>query len=365
MHVGLAAIFQNPGKTRSRLRGLPGGAAPRRSRRAARLRVGVGRRASLHRLHHVPGRAAVPHLHGGAHRAHAARLHGRRAALARSPARRGGSRHARQPVAAAGSSSGWGAARARWSSTASGSRWTIPAPRFVESAQMLLRGLETGYCEHDGIFVKQPRVAVRPAPFKSFRGRTYAAAVSPESARIMAELGVGMLIIPQKPWPEVAKELDDYRDALPPDQRSGRAAARLRGLDLLRRERGAGARAGPPLHRRLLPDRARALPVRRRSPRQDQGLRVLRQDDRQDPHLRRGQDHRLLRGPAGVGHARAVLREDPGHPAAHREQPLRGRVLVRRHAGGRGGAQHAPLRREGHARAAASRSSFPPEPVAR
>ena len=83
--------------------------------------------------------------------------------------------------------------------------------RFVESAQMLLRGLETGVCEYEGRFVTQPRVAVRPAPFKSFRGRTYAAAVSPESAHIMAELGVGMLIIPQKPWPEVAKELDEYR----------------------------------------------------------------------------------------------------------------------------------------------------------
>jgi alkanesulfonate monooxygenase SsuD/methylene tetrahydromethanopterin reductase-like flavin-dependent oxidoreductase (luciferase family) len=76
---------------------------------------------------------------------------------------------------------------------------------------MLLRGLETGYCEYDGRFVKQPRVAVRPAPGKSFRGRTYAAAVSPESARVMAELGVGLLIIPQKPWPEVARELDLYR----------------------------------------------------------------------------------------------------------------------------------------------------------
>src|SRR5262245_33497857 len=83
--------------------------------------------------------------------------------------------------------------------------------RFVESAQMLLRGLETGYCEHEGVFVKQPRAAIRPTPFKSFRGRTYAAAVSPESARIMAELGVGLLIIPQKPWHEVAKELEAYR----------------------------------------------------------------------------------------------------------------------------------------------------------
>jgi len=74
--------------------------------------------------------------------------------------------------------------------------------RFVESAEMLLKGLE---------FVKQPRAAIRPAPFKSFRGRTYAAAVSPESLPIMARLGVGILIIPQKPWHEVAKELDAYR----------------------------------------------------------------------------------------------------------------------------------------------------------
>jgi len=84
-------------------------------------------------------------------------------------------------------------------------------PRFVEAARMLLEGLERGYCEYGGDFVVQPRADIRPAPFRSFRGRTYAAAVSPESAHIMAELGVGILIIPEKPWPEVAKELDAYR----------------------------------------------------------------------------------------------------------------------------------------------------------
>ncbi len=83
--------------------------------------------------------------------------------------------------------------------------------RFVESAEMLLRGLEQGWVEYEGTFVKQPRAAIRPAPFRTFRGRTYAAAVSPESSRIMAQLGVGILIIPQKPWPEVARELDAYR----------------------------------------------------------------------------------------------------------------------------------------------------------
>src|SRR5207249_7700608 len=65
--------------------------------------------------------------------------------------------------------------------------------RFVESAEMLLHGLETGYCEYQGQFVKQPRAAIRPAPFKSFRGRTYAAAVSPDSLPIMARLGIGIL----------------------------------------------------------------------------------------------------------------------------------------------------------------------------
>ncbi len=83
--------------------------------------------------------------------------------------------------------------------------------RFVESAETVLRGLETGFCEYDGTYVKQPRSAIRPAPFKSFRGRTYAAAVSPESLPIMARLGVGILIIPQKPWHEVARELETYR----------------------------------------------------------------------------------------------------------------------------------------------------------
>jgi alkanesulfonate monooxygenase SsuD/methylene tetrahydromethanopterin reductase-like flavin-dependent oxidoreductase (luciferase family) len=85
--------------------------------------------------------------------------------------------------------------------------------RFVESAQMILHGLQQGYCELDGKFIRQPRKDLRPAPFKTFKGRTYAAAVSPESVRIMAELGVGILIVPQKPWETVAAELAEYRTA--------------------------------------------------------------------------------------------------------------------------------------------------------
>tara|TARA_R110002167_G_scaffold245853_1_gene451256 strand:- start:491 stop:1585 length:1095 start_codon:yes stop_codon:yes gene_type:complete len=83
--------------------------------------------------------------------------------------------------------------------------------RFVEAAEMVLDGLETGVMKYDGSHYQQPPVEIRPAPFKSFRDRTYAAAVSPESSRIMARLGVGILIIPQKPWDAVEEELDTYR----------------------------------------------------------------------------------------------------------------------------------------------------------
>lgn len=83
--------------------------------------------------------------------------------------------------------------------------------RFAETADMLLNGLENGWCAYEGEYVKQPRVELRPRPHKSFKGRTYAAAISTESAEIMAKMGVGILIVPQKPWPVVQKELAQYR----------------------------------------------------------------------------------------------------------------------------------------------------------
>ena len=81
----------------------------------------------------------------------------------------------------------------------------------MEAAKLILDGLEKGYCEMDGTVIKQERRDIRPAPYKSFVGRRYGAAVSPESLSIMAELGLGLLIIPQKPWGTVAQELTAYR----------------------------------------------------------------------------------------------------------------------------------------------------------
>lgn len=84
--------------------------------------------------------------------------------------------------------------------------------RFVEAAQLVLEGLERGYCEFDGKFYQQPRCDIRPKPSRTFKGRTYAAAVSPESVEIMARLGIGILVIPQKPWDMVDQELTTYRE---------------------------------------------------------------------------------------------------------------------------------------------------------
>ena len=84
--------------------------------------------------------------------------------------------------------------------------------RFAESAKMLVNSLENGVAEFDGELIKQPKVDIRPKPYKSFQGRTYAAAVSPESSLALAQLGLGILIIPQKPWSEVENELKAYRE---------------------------------------------------------------------------------------------------------------------------------------------------------
>jgi alkanesulfonate monooxygenase SsuD/methylene tetrahydromethanopterin reductase-like flavin-dependent oxidoreductase (luciferase family) len=88
--------------------------------------------------------------------------------------------------------------------------------RFIEYTEAVLKALETSYIEYGGKYYKQPRAAIRPAPFRSFRGRAYAAAVSPESARIMAQLGLDILIIAQKPWEITKAELgmscDLYRE---------------------------------------------------------------------------------------------------------------------------------------------------------
>lgn len=85
--------------------------------------------------------------------------------------------------------------------------------RFTEYTEAIVQGLERGYMEYDGQFYRQPRRRIRPGPHGSFRGRTFASAISPDSIDLMARLGVGLMVIAQKPWDTVKADLDRYRAA--------------------------------------------------------------------------------------------------------------------------------------------------------
>ena len=81
--------------------------------------------------------------------------------------------------------------------------------RFDEYAKLVLDALETGFIE-GGETVKQPRREIRPRPFKSFKGRSFAAAASQDSVPVVAKLGLGMLVIIQKAWKLVTADLERY-----------------------------------------------------------------------------------------------------------------------------------------------------------
>jgi alkanesulfonate monooxygenase SsuD/methylene tetrahydromethanopterin reductase-like flavin-dependent oxidoreductase (luciferase family) len=84
--------------------------------------------------------------------------------------------------------------------------------RFVEYAEAVSRGLEKGHIAYEGELYRQPRVDVRPASTGTWQGRVYASSVSPASAEIIARLGIGIMVIAQKPWETTVAELDHYRD---------------------------------------------------------------------------------------------------------------------------------------------------------
>ena len=213
MHVGAATIFQNPAKFSTDYEVYRAGTPAGRLGRTVGFSVHLGRGAPFHRLHHVPRRAPVPDLHGRTHHGHAVGQHGLRLALARPHARRRAGLHAGTTSATGGFILGVGRGLAKVEYDGFRVDMNESRTRFIESAECLLGGLESGFCEFDGEYIKQPRREIRPNPFRSFKDRTYAAAISPESSRIMAQLGVGMLVIPQKPWDEVERDLANYRNA--------------------------------------------------------------------------------------------------------------------------------------------------------
>jgi alkanesulfonate monooxygenase SsuD/methylene tetrahydromethanopterin reductase-like flavin-dependent oxidoreductase (luciferase family) len=85
--------------------------------------------------------------------------------------------------------------------------------RFDEAAAMVLNALESGFMEGTGPYYPQPRVEIRPRPFKSFAGRSYMVGTSPASVDVAARLGLGAMKFASAPWETAVDEITRYRES--------------------------------------------------------------------------------------------------------------------------------------------------------
>jgi alkanesulfonate monooxygenase SsuD/methylene tetrahydromethanopterin reductase-like flavin-dependent oxidoreductase (luciferase family) len=85
--------------------------------------------------------------------------------------------------------------------------------RFDEAAGMIVRALETGVMEGDGPHYPQAAVKLRPEPSRSFEGRIYCVANTPNSAGATARLGTSMLFFARNRIEEHMPLITAYREA--------------------------------------------------------------------------------------------------------------------------------------------------------
>lgn len=85
--------------------------------------------------------------------------------------------------------------------------------RFVESAHMIVEGLETGVVEGKGPYYKMGPIPVRPGPRGSFRDRTYCVAMSSDTVPIAVDLGATMMAFANKPWETMVEQVEGYRQS--------------------------------------------------------------------------------------------------------------------------------------------------------
>lgn len=84
--------------------------------------------------------------------------------------------------------------------------------RFDESAEMVLRSMETGVAENDGPFYPQPKVDIRPKPLRSYRDDLHCVAMSPDSAMAAADLGATMMTFIQYDIENHVPGINAWRD---------------------------------------------------------------------------------------------------------------------------------------------------------
>ncbi len=83
--------------------------------------------------------------------------------------------------------------------------------RFDESAELILKALDTGYMEGSGKFYPQPRAAIRPAPTRSFADRLYAVASSDDSVESAARIRARMVMFADRSWDHRLPSVEKHR----------------------------------------------------------------------------------------------------------------------------------------------------------
>lgn len=84
--------------------------------------------------------------------------------------------------------------------------------RFDEAAKLVLEALDTGFAEADGEHYKQPRVAIRPRPLRSYYDDLYCVAMSNDSALAAADIGGRMMTFIQFAFERHMPMIELYRE---------------------------------------------------------------------------------------------------------------------------------------------------------
>jgi alkanesulfonate monooxygenase SsuD/methylene tetrahydromethanopterin reductase-like flavin-dependent oxidoreductase (luciferase family) len=95
----------------------------------------------------------------------------------------------------------------------------------------VLDALETGVISGDGPYYPQPPTEIRPRPARSFRDRTFAVGMSPDSVDAAADLGARLVVFSQRPWREQADIYAHYTERF--RQRHGRDPGPLLACDFV------------------------------------------------------------------------------------------------------------------------------------
>ena len=219
---------------------------------------------------------------------------------------------------------------------------------YNEILSLVIPAIETGWIEGGEIF-KQPRRELRPRPLYTFEGRKFCGSYSESSLEVAARLGFGriVLMLPQR---GAVPEPDDFAAAWQQVHGPGTEPPRpcVSGQVFVDESADRALEVGS----RHVAHTMRAAIVN-----YEMDSDVVSKIPGYESYAKTRHPARDDRGHGGgvrqdrdLGHAANGDRADGGAEAGLRPAGLHAALLLWRHAAGRGGAEHADVRRDGDAR---------------